>query len=82
MIHDATVEVTCDAEGCMDCLTIELPFVYPDYSGENGRYDHRDAAVNKLVRREDWAIENGTEDSRHFCPECAGGEDLTTKEEP
>ena len=74
MIHDATVEVTCDGtyDYCRESLDIALPLRYPEHTGKNGWYDHRDATVNRLVRQEAWEVdENETAEDRHFCPGCA-----------
>ena len=50
MIHDAKVEVTCDGPKCYESIEIDLPFTYPDFSGNNGRYDHRPRAVDPLIK--------------------------------
>lgn len=79
MIHDAKVEVTCDGHNCCESIAIELPFVYPSYSGRNGRYDHDPEGVNKRVRKEGWTViesEDGDEDhAKHFCEGCAPEEE-------
>lgn len=72
MIHDATVEVTCDNPRCRESVRIELPFNYPDYSGKGGRYDHRPHVVEKLLKNEGWTVVKveGAEEGKHYCEGC------------
>lgn len=70
MIHDASVEVTCDGRRCRESIHVALPFVYPDYTGKGGRYDHDDGEVERKVERQGWTVKDG----KHYCPGCAGDE--------
>jgi hypothetical protein len=54
MIHDAQVEVTCDA--CHGSTLIALPWVYSDYSGNNGYYDSSDSTIKDALTAEDWIV--------------------------
>ena len=68
MIHDARVEVTCDAEGCWESVDVEPRFVYQDFSGENGHYDTRDESIKRLLTdKHGWKVEGG----KHLCASCA-----------
>lgn len=71
MIHDATVDVTCDRLGCNQSVIVELEYVYSDYSGDHGYYNSLDSAIEKqLVRDHNWIIK----DLKHFCcEECVEG---------
>lgn len=79
MISDAYVLVTCDRPGCHQTVEISLPFTYPDYSGKNGRYDHRPEAVLPRLKQEGWIIDDGRigtdindDEMKHYCSEdCA-----------
>lgn len=71
MIHDATVEVTCDGNNCGETVVIEPEFVYPDYSGKNGYYDTKDSSLEKKIKREGWSVING----QHLCESCSPQED-------
>lgn len=73
MTHDAKVEVTCDFESCQESIAIDLPFMYPDLSGKNGRYDHRPHVVKPLVRREGWVVVG---EDTHYCEDCAEREGI------
>jgi len=68
MIHDATVEVTCDND-CGESVHVDLDWVYRSYDGNSGYYDQDEAkTVRKLVDDHDWVVRDG----KHFCsPECA-----------
>ena len=70
MIHGAFIEVTCDASRCLSSEWVDLEFVYPDYSGKNGWYDHKDESVEeKLVEDFEWVVVDG----KHYCcQDCAG----------
>lgn len=59
-LSDAYIRVFCD--GCGEEEEIELPFVYRDYSGRNGYYDHADLKLPK-----GW-VSPGL--GNHRCPEC------------
>ena len=70
MIHDAFVEVTCDGVKCNSSEWVGLEFVYTNYSGRGGHYDHDDKKIeSSLVENFEWTVV----DSKHYCcPECEG----------
>lgn len=56
MIHDPSVEVTCDGSRCRSSLVI-------DHAAEL-----RDSEIEREVAREEWIVRGG----RHYCSaECA-----------
>ena len=63
MIHDAKVEVTCDARCCDGSEYVDLHWVYDDYSGFNGHYDSSDSVIEDALEDLDWVISDG----KHFC---------------
>jgi hypothetical protein len=63
MIHDATVEVTCD--GCGDSRSIQPDFVYRNTSETSGYYDTSDEAIEAKLEQEDWIVRDG----KHYCSE-------------
>ena len=63
MIHDAKVEVTCDARNCDGSEYVDLVWVYSDYSGNNGYYDSSDSVIEDALEDLDWVIYDG----KHFC---------------
>ena len=64
MIHDAVVEVTCDAEGCRDHVYVQLDYVYGGIAHTDGRYDDDDSKVEKqLVEKHEWEVRDG----KHYC---------------
>lgn len=66
MIHDATVEVTCDGEGCGDNVHVSLSYVYGGLMHTDGRYDDDDEKIERtLVKEHKWIVSNG----KHFCSE-------------
>jgi hypothetical protein len=69
MIHDPTVEVTCDNEDCGDSVFVELDYVYHDYSGRNGQYDTEDKTIERQLENEHgWVVVDG----KHYCcDDCA-----------
>ena len=72
MIHGAFIEVTCDAPRCISSEWVELDFVYPDYSGKNGLYDHDDKNIEeKLTEDHEWVVIDGV---HCCCEDCAEGE--------
>jgi hypothetical protein len=71
MIHDATIEVTCDKENCEASIEIYPEYVYTDYSGNNGHYDCSGSAINKMVAQEGWVVDG----DEHFCYECQSGDE-------
>lgn len=75
MIHDATVEVTCDNAQCSETVMVELEYVYQTYSGSSGYYDSSESKIEfELKSYHGWVVaEDGAEGSRHFCcSECSG----------
>lgn len=66
MIHDATVEVTCDGDGCTESVLISPDFGYPNYSGEGGSYKTDDHSIESKLSAEDWCVCDG----KHFCESC------------
>lgn len=69
MIHDATVEVTCDE--CSETFIVRPDYVYNDYSGKSGHYDTSDSAIEKKIAREGWTVKDG----KHFCEDCKPGDE-------
>lgn len=67
MIHECYAEVTCDK--CQTSVYIQLDFVYPDYTGENGYHDSEDSSIEKkLINEHEWIMKDG----KHFCSyDCA-----------
>lgn len=62
MIHDATVEVTCDREGCTVSTFVPLP------AGCRDTYIARDCAIEQHIINDGWVVE----DDKHYCSEdCA-----------
>ena len=70
MIHDASVEVTCDGPNCVESVFVELEWVYSTWSGKSGHYDSNDGTIEAAIQsRHDWIVR----DRKHFCSsECAG----------
>lgn len=66
MIHDATVEVSCDGDRCYEHLIIEPEFKYPNYSGKGGSYDTSDSALEEKIEHEGWFVQDG----KHYCSEA------------
>lgn len=71
MTHDATVDVTCDHDGCNEWITIQLPFVYSNSAGVGGVYDHRLRAIKSRIEAEYWTVIGKEEEHRTFCPQCS-----------
>ena len=69
MIHDAVVLVTCDAEWCREETNVELPYVYPNYSGVGGFYDTDDATIIGLLEDEGWIVRRLEVNCRTYCCE-------------
>lgn len=67
MIHDATVEVTCDGDRCTESVMISPEYTYRTYSEHSGSYDTSDEAIERKLEAEGWAVEDG----KHFCESCA-----------
>lgn len=69
MIHDAEIEVTCDGTGCRESTHVRPPFVYAGTLHTIGHYDHDEATVERLLKREGWTVRDG----KHYCEGCAIG---------
>ena len=63
MIHDAKVEVTCDARNCYSSQEIDLEYKYTSYSGRSGYYDCDESEIEKELKSLDWVIAG----EHHFC---------------
>lgn len=66
MIHDATIEVTCDGDKCRENLIISPEYRYFSYSASSGHYDTTDSAIEEKITGEGWTVEDG----KHFCESC------------
>ena len=66
MIHDATVEVTCDGERCSVSIMVSPEYVYRSYSGKDGYYDTSEDALTDKITAEGWTVEDG----KHYCEGC------------
>lgn len=75
MIHDATVEVTCDQDGCHENVILEPEYVFSDYSGNNGHYDTRDRSLFKLLKAEGWGVDGKRTLCETHAPEDSDDED-------
>ena len=69
MIQDAFVEFTCDGNKCNSSENIELEFVYSDYGGKSGHYNHSDSKIEDMLEEDfEWIVVEG----KHYCCEdCA-----------
>lgn len=68
MIHDVTVEVTCDNDGCVESVVLNPEYVYNGYNESSGHYDTSEKALARLLKAEGWLID----DERTYCCEgCA-----------
>lgn len=64
MIHDASVEVTCDGDRCTSNEWIPLPWMV-------GGYDADDNVIEDKLEERGWVVRDG----QHFyCEGCAGQE--------
>ena len=70
MIHDAKIEVTCDNSECGDYIIISPPYVYTDYSGDNGHYDTDDSTLNELIESEGWLAMETEDGYKYYCIDC------------
>lgn len=64
MIHDATVEVTCDNDNgnCWENLYISIP------AGVRNTYIAEDSQIENEVQKQGWIVKDG----KHFCSKsCA-----------
>ena len=60
LIHDAQVEVTCDAEHCCESVYVTLR------AGTEDTYSAKDSTIERSVERhEGWFVQGG----QHYC--CA-----------
>lgn len=67
MIHDASIEVSCDGKGCYASVQVRLHYVYDSYSGSSGRYDDDEGTIEKSIRDEEgWCSEDG----KQYCDDC------------
>jgi hypothetical protein len=71
MIHDATVEVTCDAEGCRESVVLNPEYVYRSYSEKSGYYDTSDKAMKRRLEAEGWTVAGEGDDEKTYCEECS-----------
>jgi hypothetical protein len=69
MIHDATVEVTCDKEDCDNFVIIEPDYKHTNYSGGGGHYDCSDAAIGEKLTKLGWIL--SYDESEQYCDECS-----------
>lgn len=67
MIHDATVEVSCDDPHCDESIIIGLPFTYPNLSGRGESYDHRLTAIRKKIEAEEWVVVGEEGEEKTYC---------------
>ena len=70
MIHDAKIEVTCDNSECDDYIEISPPYVYGDYSGNNGYYDTDDSTLNELIKQQEWGFIETEDGYEYYCEDC------------
>lgn len=57
MLHDPTMEVTCDNEGCNDSIYLQL-------SWSVGGYDLSDSEIEKMLKSDhEWIVDG----DKHFC---------------
>jgi len=71
MIHDATVEVTCDGSDCNESVVLNPEYVYRTYNENSGCYDTSDRALHRLLQAEGWTIADG---ERTYCESCSAVE--------
>ena len=64
MIHDASVEVTCD--GCGESVFLSPPYVYTSLAATGSHYDCSDSTLEKLLKKEGWYVEGKAQ----FCENC------------
>ena len=68
MIHDATVEVTCDGDRCNESVFIGMEWMYRNPCDSSGFYDCDDLKIEDKLEDQDWTVH----DRKHFCsPVCA-----------
>lgn len=71
MIHDATVEITCDGKNCRSSIVVDLPV------GARNTYLASDDAIGRQAKREEWIVKDG----EHFCCEECVSSHLTGENE-
>jgi hypothetical protein len=71
MIHDATVEVTCDGDDCYNSIHVQPSYVYMSYSGAGGHYDTSGRAIEEKLSDFGWTVEDG----KHYCESCRPTQD-------
>jgi hypothetical protein len=71
MIHDATVEVTCDSAGCHESVVLNPEYVYRTMNENSGYYDTSDKALHRLLQAEDWTVVG----ERTYCEGCSDDEE-------
>jgi hypothetical protein len=75
MIHDATVEVTCDADGCSESVVLNPEYVYRSYNENSGYYDTSDKALRRLLEAEGWSIVGEGDNEKTHCEGCSDQEE-------
>ncbi len=74
MIHDATVEVTCDREGCIENEIITLEWAYRNRNEMSGYYDCDEGKIeNTVTEYHEWTVRDGKHFCSSECAEAAGG---------
>ena len=61
MIHDATIEITCDT--CQQAIIYDMPLVFDYYLGNGGLYASNDADIEAFLEHEGWYIDG----DKHYC---------------
>ena len=74
MIHDAKVEVTCDARCCIGSEYIDLEWKYDNYSGDTGYFDSNENDIEDKLKKLGWVVAG----EHHFC--CKDCYEDSTKE--
>lgn len=64
MIHDATVQVTCDYAHCCENVEITPSHVGTGIMHTNVVLDDSDKAIEEKLPSHGWAVKDG----KHFCP--------------
>lgn len=63
MLHDATIEVTCDHEGCHENVFVPMDWVFHNLGESSGYYDYHDAVIEEKLVKLMWIVRDG----KHFC---------------
>lgn len=69
MIHDPTIDITCDK--CDNEIVFEPEFKFRDYSGKNGEYDCSTRAIEEWLETQNWV----SNDDEHYCEDCTEDDD-------